>query len=175
MNEQIIIVDNFYDEPFHYHKGFDENECVITDETIGKIEQIIGNPIRIVKASNETQGISGVFAHLESDWTAVIYLSLPFESFGKTSVKLYSHISTGLESFPNEIEMKENNITGENVNEMFDFDLKNWKEYFSIPAKYNRMVLFKSDRWHSYSSNISIKYQKIIIKNNYSYFGGGII
>ena len=165
MNEQIIIVDNFYDLPFHHHKGFDEDKCVITDETIGKLEQIIGNPIQIVQASNETQGIDGVVAHLQSDWIATIFLSLPLQSFGEFGVKFYSHISNGLESFPNEIEMKKNGITEENIDKIFDSDLKYWKQYSEILAKYNRLILFKSNRWHSYAINSQIRYQKIIIKN----------
>jgi len=165
MNEQIIIVDNFYDLPFHYYKGFDEGKCFITDETIGKLEQIIGNPIQIVNASNETQGTDCVVAHLQSDWIALIYLSLPFQSFGESGFKFYSHISTGLESFPNKIEMKNNNITEENIDKIFDSDLKYWKEYSEILAKYNRLILFKSKMWHSYAINSQIRYQKIIIKN----------
>ena len=37
MTEQIIVVDDLYDIAHQYHKGFSENQCVITDETIGKI------------------------------------------------------------------------------------------------------------------------------------------
>jgi hypothetical protein len=165
MNEQIIIVDNFYDEPFHYHKGFDDQKCIVTDETIGKLEQIVGNSIQIVRASNQTENISGVLAHLQSDWIALIYLTLPLQSFGETGVKFYSHIQTNLECFPNDNEIKKYEITEHNISKIFDSNLSLWKEYGNIPAKYNRMVLFKSNRWHSYYLNTSIRYQIITIKN----------
>ena len=48
---------------------------------------------------------------------------------------------------------------------------KNWNEYGSIPIKHNRLILFRSDLWHSYGDgfgsdlNTSMLYKKIIIKN----------
>ena len=80
MNSQIIVVDDLYDFPHQYHKGFDDGQCLITDETVGKISQILGNPIKIVHASIENVKSSGVMAHLECDWIAVIYMSLPLET-----------------------------------------------------------------------------------------------
>lgn len=167
MNEQIIIVDDLYDIAHQYHKGFFENKCVISDETIGKISQIIGNPIEIVSATNEIGSIRNVVAHLKSDWIAVIFLTLPLEAFGEFGLKFYSHLATGLETFPTEDEMIKYQIKENELTDTFSSDLKLWKEYGNIPMKYNRMVLFRSNRWHSYESklNNSMLYQKIIIRN----------
>lgn len=167
MNEQIIIVDDLYDIAHQYHKGFFENKCVISDETIGKISQIIGNPIEIVSATNEIGSIPNVVAHLKSDWIAVIFLTLPLEAFGEFGLKFYSHLATGLETFPTEDEMIKYQIKENELTDTFSSDLKLWKEYGNIPMKYNRMVLFRSNRWHSYESklNNSMLYQKIIIRN----------
>jgi hypothetical protein len=167
MIEQIIIVDNLYDIAHQYHKGFFENECMITNETIGKISQIIGNPIEIISATNETSSVPGVLAHLESDWIAIIFLTLPLEAFGEFGLKFYSHLATGLETFPTKEEMMKYKISESELNKIFSSDLNLWKEYGNIPMKYNRMVLFRSNRWHSYESklNNSMLYQKIIIRN----------
>jgi hypothetical protein len=174
MNQEVIVVDDLYDIAHQYHKGFFENQCVISDETVGKISQILGNKIEILEASNEVlteDRNSGVCAHLGCDWIAVIYLSLPLVSFGELGLKFYSHISTGLETFPTEEEMKVYGISNDKLSEVFHSDLSLWKEYGSIPAKYNRMVLFRGNRWHSYGKgygdtlNTSMLYQKIIIKN----------
>lgn len=167
MTEQIIIVDDLYDIAHQYHKGFFENQCVITDETVGKISQIIGNPIEIVSATNETGSLPGVMAHLECDWIALIYLTLPLEAFGEFGVKFYSHLVTGLETFPTKEEMIKHRIDESQLNEVFSSNLNLWKEYGNIPARYNRMVLFRGNRWHSYESklNNSMLYQKIIIRN----------
>lgn len=174
MNQEIIIVDDLYDIAHQYHKGFFENECIINDETIGKISQILANKIEILEASNEVLSedkTSGVCAHLGCDWIAVIYLSLPLTSFGELGLKFYSHISTGLETFPTEEELKIYGISSDKLSEVFHSDLSLWKEYGNIPAKYNRMILFRGNRWHSYGKgygdnlNTSMLYQKIIIKN----------
>ena len=167
MREHIIIVDNLYDIPHQYHKGFFENQCVITDETVGKLTEVIGNPIEIISATNEVGGDDGVVAHLGSDWIAVIYLTLPMQSFGETGIKFYSHLATGLEAFPTSEEANKYQITENNLSEVFKSDLSLWKEYGNIVAKYNRMVLFRSDLWHSYATNLnnSMLFQKIIIKN----------
>jgi len=165
MREQIIIVDNLYDIPHQYHKGFFENQCVITDETVSKVTEVIGNPIEIISATNEVGGESDIVAHLTSDWIAVIYLTLPMQSFGETGIKFYSHLATGLEVFPTTEEIKRYQLT--HLEETFRSDLSLWKAYGDIPAKYNRMVLFRSNLWHSYGSNINsfMLFQKIIINN----------
>lgn len=167
MREQIVIVDNLYDIPHQYHKGFFENQCIITQETVDKITEIVANPIEIISATNEVGGASDVVAHLASDWIAVIYLTLPMQSFGETGIKFYSHLATGLEAFPTLDEMNKYQITENNLSEIFKSDLSLWKEYGNIVAKYNRMVLFRSNLWHSYISNLntSMLFQKIIIKN----------
>jgi len=165
MNSQIIVVDDLYDFPHQYHKGFDDGQCLITDETVGKISQILGNPIKIVHASIENVKSSGVMAHLECDWIAVIYMSLPLETFGEMGIRFYSHLPTGLEAFPTKEEIIKHQIDEKQITKVFSSDIKLWKEYGCIPAKYNRMVLFKGNRWHSYNLNNNIRYQKVIIKN----------
>jgi hypothetical protein len=165
MRQHIVIVDNLYDIPHQYHKGFSENQCVITDETVSKLTEVIGNPIEIISATNEVGGESGVVAHLGSDWIAGIYLSLPMQSFGETGLKFYSHLETGLEAFPTTEEIEKYQLS--NLEETFRSDVSLWKEYVNIIAKYNRMVLFRSSLWHSYKNNLnnSMLFQKIIIKN----------
>jgi hypothetical protein len=165
MNSQIIVVDDLYDIPHQYHKGFDENQCLITDETVGKISQILGNPVKVIQASNEVGTTSGVLAHLECDWIAVIYMTLPLEAFGEMGIRFYSHLPTGLETFPTKEEIEKYQIDENEITKVFASDSKLWKEYSCIPAKYNRMVLFKGNRWHSYNLNSGIRYQKVIINN----------
>jgi len=165
MNSQIIVVDDFYDVAYKYHKGFDEGKCLITDETIGKITQILGNSVKVIQVSNEVGTTSGVMAHLECDWIAVIYMTLPLEAFGEMGISFYSHLSTGLETFPTKEEIIKYQIGEKQITKVFSSDTKLWKEYGCIPAKYNRMVLFRGNRWHSYTLNNIIRYQKVIIKN----------
>lgn len=174
MKENFIIVDNFYDIAHQYHKSFFENQCLISDETIEKLTHIIGNPIEIINASNEvlSEGQeTSVCCHLSSDWIALIYLTLPLNSFGEFGVRLYSHLSTGLESFPTVEDLQKHNILENQLSDVFSSFPELWKEYGIISPKYNRLVLFRSNLWHSYGKgfgvdlNTSMLYQKIIIKN----------
>ena len=138
MIEQIIVVDDLYDVGHLYHKGFFENQCVITDETGGKISQILGKPIEIVSATNEINGSDEIVSRSDCDWIAVVYLTLPLVSFGEHGLKFFT---------------------------------PEGKEYGNMPAKYNRMVLFRSNLLHSYGKgygdnlNNSMLYQKILIKD----------
>lgn len=174
MNKNIIVVDDFYDIPHQYHKSFFENQCLITDETIGKIQDVIGNPIEVISASNEVlseEQNTSVCCHLASDWIAIIYLTLPLVSYGEFGIKFYSHLSTGLETFPKSEDLQKHNISEHQLSEIFSSNTKLWKEYGCIPAKYNRMILFRSNLWHSYGNgfgnnlNTSMLYQKVIIKD----------
>jgi len=90
MIEQIIVVDDLYDIAHQYHKGFSESQCVITDETGGKISQILGKPIEIVSATNEINGSDEIVSRSDCDWIAVIYLTLPLISFGEHGLKFFT-------------------------------------------------------------------------------------
>ena len=138
MSEQIIVVDDFYDTAFHYHKGFLDNECVITEETGGKISQVLRHPIQIVSATNEVNGTDEIVSFPNHQWIAVIYLTMPMAGWGEHGLKFFA---------------------------------PEGKEYGNIPAKYNRMVLFRGNLLHSYGKgcgdtlNNSMLYQKIVVKD----------
>ena len=159
MNSEIFVIDSFYDIPFEYHKSFLNNEVRITEETTGKISSILQSDIKIIEADNNIQkeeDVGRITAHLSSDWIAVVYLQLGYPSFGEFGMKFFSHNETGLESY---VDGKQFNVQ----------DKTQWKEYGKIPARYNRLVLFRSNRWHSYGKgfgndlNTSMLYQKMII------------
>ena len=159
MKSEIFVIDNFYDNSNEYHRSFLNNEVRITEETIGKISNILKSDIKIIEADNNVQkeeDEGGITAHLGSDWIGVIYLQLGYPSFGEFGMKFFSHNETGLESY---VDGKQFNIQ----------DKSHWKEYGKIPARYNRLVLFRSNRWHSYGKgfgdnlNTCMLYQKMII------------
>ena len=159
MKSEIFVIDNFYDIPLNYHKSFLNNEVKITGETTDNIANILKTNINVIDCSNHVQSEkdeADITAHLGSDWIAVVYLQLGYPSFGEFGMKFFSHIETGLESY---VDGKQFNIQDKNQ----------WKEYGKIPAKYNRLVLFRSNRWHSYGKgfgndlNTSMLYQKMII------------
>ena len=138
MSEQIIVVDDLYDIAHQYHKGFFENQCVITEETGGKISQVLRHPIQIVSATNEVNGTDEIVSFPNHQWIAVIYLTMPMAGWGEHGLKFFT---------------------------------PEGKEYGNIPAKYNRMVLFRGNLLHSYGKgygdtlNNSMLYQKIVVKD----------
>ena len=159
MKSEIFVIDNFYDNPIEYHKSFLIKEVRIIEETGNKISSILKSDIKIIEATNNMQkeeDEADITAHLGSDWIAIIYLQMGYPSFGEFGMKFFSHIETGLESY----------VDGRKFNVK---DKTHWKEYGKIPARYNRLVLFRSNRWHSYGKgfgddlNTSMLYQKMII------------
>jgi len=190
MNQKIFVIDNFIKSPLGYYDKIDlsgsvsrgsegtpptqsELEKRYPEEVVfDKISDALRSNIVILQSTDNQlkEGINTpICCHLESDYIGVLYLSLPLSNWGEFGVKFYSHKETGLDSFPTQEQIQKYNIT--NVGKTFSQDLKNWKEYGSIPVKHNRMVLFRSNLWHSYGNgfgsdlNTSMLYKKIIIKN----------
>ena len=190
MNQKIFVIDNFIKTPLGYYDKIDSSghlsrgvtgtpptqseleksypENVVFD----KIADALRSKITVLESTNnqlKEGSNTPICCHLESDYIGVLYLSLPLSNWGEFGVKFYSHKETGLDSFPTQEEIRKYNIT--DIGKTFSQDLKYWNEYGSIPIKHNRMVLFRSNLWHSYGNgfgsdlNTSMLYKKIIIKN----------
>ena len=176
MKEKIIIADDFYEIAHQYHMSFIENQCLITDETIGKISQLLQQNVKVVAAFNENiiekQNI--ITANTSCDWIAVIYLSMPADCVFTSGMRFYIHSKTQLETFPNDYAKSLYGLqTIQDLEKTFDVhNLNDWKEYMNIFVKYNRIVLFRADTWHSYGEcqkeniNNPIIYQKILLQND---------
>lgn len=176
MNQQIMIVDDFYDIAHKYHKSFFDDNCLITEETVDKISYLLGNKVEVINAFNETiieNTKNNITANFQSDWIAVIYLTMPSECVFKTGISFYTHIKTKLDYFPDDYTKELLGISSmEDIVKTFDVEIKeDWKKYSDIFVKYNRLVLFRANYWHSYGEgfgnnlNNSMIYQKVLLKN----------
>lgn len=168
MNQKIMIVDDFYDIAHQYHKSFGEGECLITDETVSKLSQLLQEKIQIGAATNEVLNCKNfITANTSYDWIAVIYLTLPGDCVSTQGMSFYTHKKTQLDSFPNDYAKRLYGLqTLEDLEKTFDVsNLDDWTEYMNIFVKYNRLVLFRADYWHSYGQQInnSIIYQKLLV------------
>ena len=190
MNQKIFVIDNFIKTPLGYYDKIDllgsvsrgsdvasptqsELEKRYPEEVVfNQISDALRSRVTILESTNNQlkEGTNtSICCHLESDYIGVLYLSLPLSNWGEFGVKFYSHKETGLDSYPTQEQIQKYNIT--NIGKTFSQNLENWKEYGSIPVKHNRMVLFRSNLWHSYGNgfgsdlNTSMLYKKIIIKN----------
>ena len=189
MKQKIFVIDNFIESPLGYYdkinyssgslfRGCDgslptqsELEKRYPEKVVfGQIADALRSKITILENTDnqlKDGDKSPICCHLESDYIGVLYLSLPLSNWGEFGVKFYSHKETDLDSFPTQEQAT--NIT--DIDKTFSQNLENWKEYGSIPVKFNRMVLFRSNLWHSYGNgfgsdlNTSMLYKKIIIKN----------
>jgi hypothetical protein len=176
MNQKIIVADDFYDIAHPYHKGIIEGEPIFTDEAPQKISHLLGRPVKIENLFNEVVSANTpnpITANVGCDWIGVIYLTLPSDCVSQRGMSFYSHLKTGLDSFPNEYARQLHGIqTQEDIMAMFDINNgEEWKEYSNVYVKYNRIVLFSADLWHSYGDgfgdqlNNSMIYQKMLIQN----------
>ena len=188
MNQKIFVIDNFLKASLGYYDKIDsgpstrglESADISLDLEKRYPEEVVFNQISDTLRSRVTildstnnqlkEGTNTpICCHLESDYIGVLYLSLPLSNWGEFGVKFYSHKETGLDSYPTQEQIQKYNIT--DMGNTFSQNLENWKEYGSIPVKHNRMVLFRSNLWHSYGNgfgsdlNTSMLYKKIIIKN----------
>jgi hypothetical protein len=176
MNQKIIIADDFYDVAFQYRQSFLENQCLITDETVNKITEMLQQKVNVVEAFNECVSENTknpITANTACDWIAVIYLTMPAECVSKQGMSFYIHKKTELDAFPDDYAKSLFGLqTMEDLEKTFDVcNPEDWKEYMNIFVKYNRIVLFRADRWHSYGKgfgedlNNSMIYQKVLLKN----------
>jgi hypothetical protein len=172
MNQKIIVADDFYDIAHQYHKSFETGECLITDETVNKISSILQTNVKVLSASNEILNENNtVTANTVCDWIAVIYLTMPADCVFTQGMSFYIHSKTQLETFPNDYAKSLYGLqTIEDLQKTFDVSNPNdWKEYMNIFVKYNRLVLFRADHWHSYGRaelNKPIIYQKVLLQND---------
>ncbi len=183
MNQKIFVIDNFLESSLGYYNKIiapeielkPEMEKIFPDSIIFQgISSILKSNIQVLECSDQIQKenqISHVCSHVESDYIGVLYLTLPLIAWGEVGLKFYSHKQTGLDSFPSEEEAQKYNINRQNISKIFSIDIEKWTEYGSIPIKHNRLILFRSNLWHSYGNgfgsdlNTSMLYKKIIIKN----------
>jgi len=169
MNQKVIIADDFYDIAHRYHKSFFEDQCLITEETVLKISELLQRKVKVELASNEVlDKPNNITANTIYDWVAVIYLTMPAECVFTQGMSFYIHKKTELDAFPNEyVRSLFGFQTIEDINATFDAQNQNdWKEYINVFVKYNRIVLFRADLWHSYGQiNNSIIYQKLLLQN----------
>ena len=176
MNQKIIVADDFYDNAHKYYKGIIEGEPIFTDEAPQKISHLLSRQIKVENLFNEhltEDSPNPITANVACDWIAVIYLTMPGDCVSKKGMSFYSHLKTGFDSFPNEYARQLHGLhTHEDMQETFNVDIEeDWKKYSDVYVKYNRIVLFSADLWHSYGNgfgdqiNNSMIYQKLLITN----------
>jgi hypothetical protein len=175
---KILVVDDFYEKPLDHHLNILNKKEFDTQELVSKVSEILNQKVNVFAKFQESvkdEQKFNVNCNLKSDWIAVVYLTLPTICIGKQGLNFYIHKSTKLEEYPSNYFCEINGIKSiEDIICSFNvYDFNAWTEYSNVFLKYNRMVLFRSDLWHSYGSgfgdnlNNSLIYQKVLLKNEY--------
>ena len=144
MDRNIIIVDNFIDgvEKISFKQVF--------DEVPKRISQILNEKVEIKSFSTDKEVSRGVISDNNSRWTGVHFLYDPLSLNAKKLVlKFFSHKETGLEYCPNESIREQYNVSNE---------INLWNQYANIQSKYNKLVLFRSNLWHSFGNDLSVTF-----------------
>tara|TARA_B100001094_G_scaffold107413_1_gene103438 strand:- start:854 stop:1408 length:555 start_codon:yes stop_codon:yes gene_type:complete len=184
MKQKFIIVDDFYESAHHiggeidvdfYQSKFKDNAL---HELNDKISIILNRNVQVKHVFNEVSyenSHNPIVANTACDWIGVVYHNLPTETnhLGR-GVSFYIHNATKLDCFPDKLACEINGLQNDSdIVKCFNTsDRSYWKEYINIFIKYNRLVLFRADLWHSYGMgfgnelNNSMKYQKVLIKND---------
>ena len=147
MKQKIIVIDNFLDSPLDYKKS----KQYLTEEISYKLKHILLSDVNItsVESNNPPTEITANFA---VDYIAMIYLDLPTECVDKKGIGFWLHKETQDEEIPNHTKMKWMGLkTPEEVESSYDVSNKNlWDKYMEYFVKYNRIVLFDANLFHSY-------------------------
>lgn len=182
MQKSIIVVDDFYDDPHTvrdralelefarsedaFYAGKNSKLALINTAIVNSMSQLIGAPV--IPSPNSTIGHFRIaFAedtarqdvHVDPnrDWGGVLYLTPPEYCQGGTS--FFRHKRLGIERMPSDPdEIKrlgyfdyEQMRTA--IVEKDGQDRDKWELTMTVPMRFNRLILFRSWFWHSFTEN----------------------
>lgn len=183
LDNKIIVIDNFYDDPYavretalkldypkphdgYTYPGKNSVERYHPEEVHEKIESILKERIEPSQAcgafrlSLEKDSYKQDI-HIDPDlrWGGVLYLSDPKDSIPEAGTSFWRHKSLGMESAPQTIDEARYYGYGQ-IDECRDsivyhdgLDRSKWDRYFLSEMKFNRLVLFRTNLWHSHNVN----------------------
>ena len=151
MIQKLIVVDNFYDCMIPLRRSFYGDDPLDHNEVISKLTDIIGSKIKLQESTLSVGAQEEIISDRGCDWIGLIYLSYPYEAWGKKGVRFVSY--EGHEEPPE--------------GGLGQVDSSKWKVYGEIPPKSNRLVLFRPNLLHCIGSDLNsdILYQKIILRD----------
>lgn len=135
--------------------------CYLSGEKIKPVQSSHYGGFRIQNAGQTgKQYIHVDLPSMTTTWAAVCYLSLP-EHYTKedgttfdSGSKFWKHKKTGMEQMPYDTEYLAS-IGLHSPNDLKDFmdtegiDESKWINTMSVPIKFNRLIMFRSNLWHS--------------------------
>tara|TARA_Y100000004_G_scaffold196642_1_gene267372 strand:+ start:2776 stop:3393 length:618 start_codon:yes stop_codon:yes gene_type:complete len=183
MKRSIIIIDDFYSRPEEVRKialnspypdpgseytypGKNSDDNFYPDELHKRFEQILNRKLvpahknGYFRLSLETDSFKQD-VHVDPSWEfgAVCYLNTPDQCIDEGGTSFWIHNKTKSERCPQTDEQAREcgysqakevwwtTVYGEGL------DRSKWTRYLLSPMKYNRIVIFRTDLWHSHNYN----------------------
>lgn len=181
MNTELLIIDNFYDDPemirgealkLNYNKHPEDtypgknSDKVIYDKKIhNKFEKILQKKLtpanhngifRISK--NDDSFKQDIHVDVNFDYIGIIYLNN--ENLNeKSGTSFWYHTEYKIDKIPNDIH-EINRLGYSSHDELFTemtyvhgIDRKKWVNYHTVIPKFNRLLIFNCMLWHSHGEN----------------------
>ena len=189
MRQNIIVVDDFYDNPeevrnfalkAEYPKQIDEytypgrnsEESYYSQDIHQSFEKLVREPLipadknGYFRISLETD-THKQDVHVDPSWEfgAVCYLNTPEQVIDEGGTSFWIHNKTKMETCPQTDEEAKyygyssgkeawwTTVYGEGL------DRSKWTRYLLSPMKYNRIVIFRTNLWHSHNYNFGTNLQ----------------
>lgn len=172
MKQKIIVIDNFYDNPWEIYQkaitakygnlddevnypGRNTIECFYNEECHRKICEILGQKIipsketsvgHIRSTLKGQKGALSVHCDVFEDYAGIIYLTLPSQCEGVPGTSFYLHKKTGLDHFPNDAEVK----------------MYGWQNPWELKQGFTTLESNSDDSWHKYCT-IFMRYNRLIL------------
>lgn len=162
-----MTADRFYDNPQYFRKlalaaEYRENvslEQYITEEAVSKFSYLAQQKLAILDGSGkfhlttDKTDLKPISAEPYVDWIGIVYFNLPSQAEGERALNFYTHVKTGLEAIPNDVEARLGgwNTIDEVVEGFVTIDglTENcWRSWFTVYQRYNRVVLWDAKLWH---------------------------
>lgn len=182
MKRSIIIVDNFYSNPDevrqvalkskypepdgHTYPGKNSEEYYYPTEVHQKFETILNRKLIAFSENGYFRSSlkddtfkQNIHVDPHSEFGAVCYLNTPEQCVDEGGTSFWIHNKTKMEKCPIDSEVAKlwgysseyeawwTTVYGEGL------DRKKWTRYLLSPMRYNRLVIFRSDLWHSHNCN----------------------
>lgn len=183
MQKSVIIADDFYDDAMSvraraleldypdrdeaFYAGRNSKLVLLNDKIVQVVSHLVGSDLvpspnsaighfRITLAEDHKPK-QDVHVDPNRDWAGILYLTLPEHCQGGTS--FFRHKKLGIDRMPTDPEeikqfgYRDYEHMRRSIVEDDGMDRDKWELTMTAPMRFNRLVMFRSWFWHSFTEN----------------------
>jgi hypothetical protein len=182
MQKSVIIADDFYDDALDvrakaleldypesdeaFYAGRNSRLVLLTDGIVDMVSHLIGSHVVPSPKSaighfritlKEDKPKQDIHVDPNRDWAGILYLTAPEHCQGGTS--FFRHKELGIDKMPTDPEeirkfgYRDHEHMRRSIVDDDGMDRSKWEETMTAPMRFNRLVLFRSWFWHSFTEN----------------------